>query len=145
MNRLNLLASDLGETVSPALTLRPGDAGDAGADVVGWFPFADGNRSLMAFLAQATCLVDWKDHQHHASYPNWRQLMTLKTPTTNILLTPQCFRKADGGWAFDQDIIDSVLIDRVRLNAILTSRVPPRGALAEKTIETALQYREDIV
>jgi hypothetical protein len=119
--------------------------GDAGADVVGWFPLGDRNRSAMLFLAQATCLADWRDHQHHASAETWRQLISFKAAPANVLVIPQCFRRADGGWAFSQQIANSVLIDRVRLVFLLDGSPPALGQKARETLNAALAYREDTV
>lgn len=143
--RIERLAQDLGETVQPDIELRPGDSGDGGADIVGWFPTGDRNPSHMSFLAQATCLSDWTDHQHHASFEAWRPFISFTAIPVNVLLIPQCFRKADGSWFMRHQIRSSVLIDRVRLQAILAEKPLTLGASATALVQDALEYREALV
>jgi hypothetical protein len=144
--KLKLLADDLSEQLLLRDDqFRPGDTGDTGLDVVAWVPFGDMSNARLVVLAQATCRVEWKTKQMESSRMQWAGILTWKAPHNSVLCIPFCFRTPDGGWFFERDIVETILMDRVRLLALLQSG---GGSLPEpqlKVVESALAYKEPIV
>jgi hypothetical protein len=143
-SKLSRLASDISERLLlDENDLRAGDAGDAGADIVGWLPLGDSNRSRMVVLAQATCQMDWTGKQHQSSANAWRPLITFAAEPANVLLIPYCYRGGDGSWHINRTIQNTILVDRLRLTRILdASRVISESV--GTVVDEALAFREPL-
>ncbi len=75
---------------------------------------------------QCACSADdWENKQFESHYLTWRNRINFMHRPANFVFVPICFRDSNGNW-FDKDKIhDSILIDRLRICALLSDVSPP--------------------
>ena len=113
--KVGTLAADLGEMVIVSESdFDPRSTGDEGLDIVAWIPTGDENSGKLLLFAQCACGLEWKGKQASSDAQRWRQMMTFKSPPSNLAFIPFHFRKADGTWYVNKDIT-TLLFDRQRL------------------------------
>lgn len=130
-DRITLLAEDLGERVDARqaeFERIPG--GDGGLDVVGWFSLGDSNPSKLVIFSQCACTAEWVDKQHQSNYHDrWRRRLTCLAEPVNMCFIPLYFRDSLGKWHREDDIRNSVLVDRPRLMHLLRDQADTVGEL----------------
>lgn len=116
--RMRKLALDLGcrPTVEPA-KFRPRDSGDGGIDLAGWLELDEHeSENKLTCLAQCACSrTDWNSKQSEISRERIGKLFNPTAPWLEMLCIPICFRNNNGRWAFDADVGEIIMIDRLRL------------------------------
>lgn len=97
------------------------DSGDDGLDIAAWYPFDDHATHFPLILAQAGCTANEKDmlaKQYEVDARTWANKIRDIWPVS-MMLTPQCYRKASGGWVQPAKVA-SIFVDRVRLMILLS-------------------------
>ncbi|MGD9583414.1 MAG: hypothetical protein AB7V26_07060 [Lysobacterales bacterium] len=116
--RMHKLALDLGcrPKVDPA-KFRPRDSGDGGIDLAGWLELdKHESENKLTCLAQCACSrTDWNSKQSEISRERIGKLFNPTAPWLEMLCIPICFRNNTGRWAFDADVGEIIMIDRLRL------------------------------
>lgn len=116
--RMHKLALDLGcrPAVDPA-KFRPRDNGDGGIDLAGWLELDEHEReNKLTCLVQCACSrTNWNSKQSEISRERIGKLFNPTTPWLEMLCIPICFRNNNGRWAFDADVGEIIMIDRLRL------------------------------
>jgi hypothetical protein len=99
------------------------DTGDAGLDLVGKVPFDDKLVPCLLVFAQCGCGKNWKTKLREAHPLLWKHYIHFKVPPSNMATIPYCYRGAGGKWDNDLDIVECILIDRLRLTRLLGTRL----------------------
>ncbi len=121
--KVKALAQDLGVPVKIKKSEFPSrDVGDAGLDIVAYYPFNDGAPNLLSVFAQCGCTPEWIEKQHSSSSQRWNSILTLDVFPQNLVFIPFCLRDTGGGWHRPSDIGQAVMIDRLRLLRLLGER-----------------------
>lgn len=142
--RILTLAQDINEQrLLDDAAYRAGNYGDGGLDVVGWRKPLDTAAGTLVVFAQATTERQWAHKQSDASFDKWRQRLTLKAHPLEVLSIPYCFRTPDGGWYLDSEVY-TILLDRVRLIALLRTDRNKLADLPTAFLESVLAYREAV-
>ena len=143
-SKINQLARDLGEAVHAQESDFPAQgSGDNGLDVIGWISCGDGNASRFICLGQCACTPKWIEKQRSSSAEHWRQTITLKADTANVMFIPYCQRTMDGSWHRATDI-STILFDRLRYLRSLRDGLPVlKRQPALRVVEQALLQRDD--
>ncbi|WP_158705159.1 hypothetical protein [Salinibacter altiplanensis] len=114
-NRIETLANDLNEQTAANLDrFDTNNYGDDGLDIVAWVPI-DSASGIPILFGQCACTLKWTDKQRSSSNQKWRERVTMKAPSTNMVLVPYCYRTTNGGWYKPSDIVDSIMFDRLRI------------------------------
>ncbi|MCP4348397.1 MAG: hypothetical protein GY795_23160 [Desulfobacterales bacterium] len=105
------------------------NTGDGGLDLVAWrrFTYLDDHApGSLICLGQCACSADdWENKQFESHHIYWRNRINFMHRPANFIFVPICFRDSNGNW-FDKDKIhDSILIDRLRICALLSDVSPP--------------------
>jgi len=141
--RLVKLAGDLSEElIAKESDFRAGDYGDGGIDIAAWVPFMDWLPSQLILLAQATCENDWTHKQHEAGQAKISSRFRFVAPHTTALCIPYCFRSPSGEWFKQNDIHQTVLLDRFRILSLMPDAELPLSLLPAAELDSALEYRE---
>lgn len=125
--KLSQFAEDLGTLLDESVnedTYPDTDTGDDGLDVAAWYPFNDRATHIPLILAQAGCTSCEKSmlaKQYEVDPGLWERQIRGVCPMS-MMITPQCYRKANGGWVKPAKIV-SIFIDRIRLMILLAKRV----------------------
>lgn len=117
----------LGDDIRADVTCKQGNfagarAGDAGLDIVAWFPM-DRASGIPVYFSQCACTSEWDRKQFSVSRDKWESRFRWVTPFLPITLIPFSFRKADGLWENDDLISKTLLIDRNRIILLLRDDV----------------------
>ena len=97
----------------------PTSAGDAGIDLVGWFPFNDEAPTMLAVFAQCAATENWDTKQFSSHSAKWAPHFRFFALPVNFVYVPLCFRRTTGDLHTKKDIGRSVFVDRVRLIHLL--------------------------
>ena len=145
--RMGELAVDLHERVTAEPTEFARQAtGDEGLDLVGWVPFGDGMAGMPIVFGQCACTEEWVSKQHSSSALTWGSKMSRKCAPINAIFIPHCFRRADGSWHKQSAIVDSVLVDRLRLIHVLDDDLSGVTALGSFAVtDRLIGNREEVV
>lgn len=139
------LADELDERVLvKEAKFRPTDTGDHGLDVFGWVPIGDHQRGRLLVFAQCTSQLDWSSKQYQSSFDNWREIISLMSKPTNMIIIPYCFRDPAGQWFDELSIVDTVLVDRVRLIHLLEGKLRNLKKPTFDLVQEFLAYEEPI-
>lgn len=116
--RLNLLGMKIGG--DPHLLqeqFRPRDTGDGGIDLVAWHELdTHENRHIPSALAQCACSrTEWSSKQSSISAGRLGRHLRPTHPWMEMIFIPHCFRNNAGKWAYDFDIGEPIVMDRLRL------------------------------
>ena len=98
--------------------------GDAGIDVVAWYPFNDCAAHMPVFLAQVGCTADESSmfNKQFSVHPSlWKDRFRGLTALC-CMITPQCYRDTNNTWPCFTSV-QSVFIDRSRVLNLLSSNV----------------------
>lgn len=114
----------LGKDVRADLLAERGDwpptsAGDAGIDLVAWFPFDDDAPTMLAVFAQCAATEEWDTKQFSSHPAKWAPHFRFFALPVNIVYVPLCFRRTTGDLHTKKDIGRSVFVDRLRLVRLL--------------------------
>jgi len=95
-------------------------SGDAGLDVVAWYPFNDEAPHTPVFLAQVGCTKDEKAmfSKQYSAYPSRWERKLRGLSAIGCMVTPQCYRNARNEWPSPSDV-NSVFVDRARVLRLL--------------------------
>ena len=95
---------------------KKNDSGDGGIDLISWHPMADDRAGMPIAFAQCGCSKsDWSFKQLEASpAKHYRHLPTMH-PWATYYFLPLDMRAPDGGWAYESDIGQAIMVDRLRL------------------------------
>ncbi len=116
--RMHKLALDLGcRPTVDSTKFRPRDNGDGGIDLAGWLELDEHeSENKLTCLAQCACSrTDWNSKQSEISRERIGKLFNPTAPWLEMLCIPICFRNNNGRWAFDADVGQIIMIDRLRL------------------------------
>jgi hypothetical protein len=117
VDRIRLLASELGESTMPrfkAENFQANDRGDNGLDIVAWSPWSDRTPGLPISFGQCACTPRWVSKQHSSSHNQWSSAITFAAPAHNFCFIPFDFRGESSEWYADHDIHSTILVDRRR-------------------------------
>lgn len=121
------------------------DVGDAGLDLVAYFPFEDGASHVLVIFAQCACTPAWKTKQFSSGSSRWSNILDFHVPPQNMLFIPYCLRESSGQWHEQHEISQTVMIDRVRLVRLLGEEAG--GALAgqpDRIVAETLSTHEQV-
>lgn len=149
-DRIKILGEQLGVHLSSRCTevnIGSRNTGDGGLDLVAWYDFKEKNVGMVTYFAQCACGKEWFDKQFESHTLNWESKLQLVNKPINLLFTPSCFRKLDGRWLNDAKIVDSIIIDRLRIIRHLTRRENSRNvfrnlSVIEQILKEKLLYDE---
>lgn len=122
IEKLKAISSDINAVlVVEAQDFAATDSQDAGFDFICWYPFrGDAASHIPLVFAQSGCTAD-----KHKLYDKQRSIYTErirnffgKISCYGIMVTPECFRNANGEWPNGQEVT-SVFIDRPRIMALI--------------------------
>lgn len=95
---------------------KANDTGDGGIDIVAWHPMADAREGIPVAFAQCGCSKDdWKFKQLEASPAKHRRNLPAMHPWATYYFMPLDLRHPDGDWAYKSDIVETIIVDRLRL------------------------------
>ncbi len=118
--KLEKLALDLGGRIlANEEEFSSQNTADEGLDIVGWVSIGDSANGILLVFGQCACTTNWPEKQHSSSATKWREIIHMKSPPTNMIFIPFCFRHADGSWCKEHKIQKSILLDRPRLLHLL--------------------------
>ena len=127
--RLRRLAADLGgELTEAGESVSPYSSGDGGLDVVGWPRLAPPNTKLPVIFAQCACGDHWIGKQYEVQPSTWQPRMDVTFRIVPVTVIPYAFRNEEGGWHRPFEIMDGVLVDRLRFLRLLRTRGAPAYA-----------------
>jgi hypothetical protein len=99
------------------------NSGDGGLDIVAWLPIGDINAGLALVFGQCACTdAKWSEKQHSSSRQAWSNRLRLTSPPTNMVFIPYCFRDSAGNWHDRLKIMESVVVDRLRLMYLMKGK-----------------------
>lgn len=135
--RLEQLARDIGDRLRVnEEEYSKYDSGDAGLDVVGWFPTHDESTGRLLVFGQCACGKDWEEKQHSSGYKKWNRLIDLSIEPVNTILVPHCFRDANGNWfKKGRQIHMSLMLDRQRIMKLFNLVRSPLNSLPTEARE----------
>lgn len=92
------------------------DTGDGGIDLISWHPMTDHRKGMPISFAQCGCSKDdWKFKQLEASTAKHYSHLPVMHPWACYYFLPLDFRHSDGGWAYESDLGQTIIVDRLRL------------------------------
>lgn len=92
------------------------DTGDGGIDLISWHPMADSRKGIPISFAQCGCSKsDWKFKQLEASTAKHLSHLPVMHPWACYYFLPLDLRHPDGDWAYENDIAQAIIVDRLRL------------------------------
>jgi hypothetical protein len=142
--KLHQLAADVcGQLVAQERNYPPNNTGDGGLDLVGWVPFPDEQSARLILFGQCACTNEWVTKQVTSSNIWWSDRILFRAPPTNVVFIPHFFRDNSGEWHREDDIKQSILIDRLRLLKMLdqaAGAATPQVAVA--FVDRALEAEE---
>lgn len=115
--KMRSLAEDLRCTANfKERDFKPNDSGDGGIDLISWHPMADERAGMPIAFAQCGCSKDEWRFKHLEASPakHYAHLPTMH-PWATFYFLPVDLRDADGGWAYESDIGQAIVVDRLRL------------------------------
>lgn len=115
--KMQQLAADLRCTANfVARDFKENDTGDGGIDLIAWHPMHDKRDGIPIAFAQCGCSKeDWKFKHLEAHPVKHRRHLPVMHPWATYYFMPLDLREADGGWAYDSDIGEAIIVDRLRL------------------------------
>ncbi len=122
-NKIEQLSKETGLRLrieEPELATLQTPNGDAGLDVVAWFPFNDEASHMPVFLVQAGCTADESQmfaKQYTAIPSKWQNKLE-GLEAIGCMVTPQCYRNGVNSWP-QKTNVDCVFIDRYRVLHLL--------------------------
>jgi hypothetical protein len=142
--KMERLAADLADPlVAKRADFPENNVGDGGLDLVGWVPMGDQLSTHLLTFGQCACTSEWVVKQHSSGPAAWAGRIRFRAFPTNLVFIPFSFRTTDGAWHREDDIHQSVLIDRVRI--LNTLGDPIAFGDCEETISAVLEQREGLV
>ena len=95
---------------------KQNDTGDGGIDLISWHPMADDRPGMPIAFAQCGCSKsDWRFKQLEASPSKHYGKLPVMHPWATYYFLPVDLRHPDGGWAYESDIGQAIIVDRLRL------------------------------
>jgi hypothetical protein len=121
-SKLEQLGRDLkAELTANKSDWPPTSSGDAGIDLVGWFPFEDEAPTMLMVFAQCAATEEWDVKQFSSHSAKWDPHFKFFASPVNIVYVPLCFRRSTGELHGTKDIGRSVFVDRLRLVRLLAN------------------------
>jgi hypothetical protein len=100
------------------------NVGDNGLDLVAWLPLPERSKGLPMAFAQCACgASSWKDKQGEANEQRWGEAIKLSAPIQNWTFIPFCYHDPQGDWETPFQVQKGVLVDRLRIFQLLSSRL----------------------
>lgn len=119
------LAGQMGVPVGTAY--RPPYAKDGGVDVVAWLPFPDKRSGFPVMLVQCTLERDYVHKAHDVDVRIWAGWLRLDVDPATALAVPEVVA---AGEAWNMLAARTVVLDRIRLAALLGAQQQPDASLA---------------
>jgi hypothetical protein len=105
-------------------------AGDAGLDLVAIRRFSDSASGHYTILGQAACReTEWPAKRFEASPQSMRAFFNLLNNPEYIIFIPMCYRRANGEWVDSSSGSGCLVVDRLRLIALLEERMTKANAV----------------
>lgn len=142
LNRIKKLAIDIRDPYAASDDAPFRNSGDNGLDVVGWAPFVDPARGSLLVFGQCACTDDdeeWRKKQHSTSVDRWRKTINFLVNPMNVTFIPQCYRRNLGEWHNENNIENSLVIDRLRLVTLLAGIYSSLRTIPLGLIDQAIQ------
>ncbi|MDF2571143.1 MAG: hypothetical protein K0R55_2747 [Sporomusa sp.] len=119
--RVCQLADDLRTSIICSERAFQGNrSGDAGIDIVAWYPLPDAAPGIPVYFSQCACSVEsWEEKQMSISRDKWDGRLRFLTPFSACMCIPFSFRDSTGMWDNDDSIVKTLLLDRDRIIALL--------------------------
>jgi hypothetical protein len=137
--RILNLAADLNEQAKVSEEdFDSRNTGDAGLDLVAFFPFQDNVQGMLYIFCQCACTEDWESKQHDCSFQAWDNKIMFTSFFSHMVLIPFCYRNATGTWFDHLQIKKSILVDRVRLINLL--KVSPESLPNIKNLPSVEEF-----
>jgi hypothetical protein len=115
--KMRQIANDLRCTANfKERDFKANDSGDGGIDLISWHSMADDRPGMPIAFAQCGCSKsDWRfKHLEASPAKHYGHLPTMH-PWATYYFLPIDLRHADGGWAYESDIGNAIIVDRLRL------------------------------
>ena len=115
--KMQTIAADLRCTANfKERDFKPTDTGDGGIDIISWHPMTDNRAGMPIAFAQCGCsATQWDSKQLEASPAKLHTKLPTMHPWSNYYFMPLDLRDADGGWAYESDLGQAIVVDRLRL------------------------------
>jgi hypothetical protein len=98
-------------------------SGDYGLDLVSVRSFADGATGAHAIFGQCGAQeINWPAKTLEAHPLKFQGLFTLLNQPDNLVFIPVCYRDSSGGWVAGHRLSGCLLVDRIRILALLRER-----------------------
>lgn len=95
---------------------KQNDTGDGGLDLIAWHSMCDDREGLPIAFAQSGCSKeDWKFKHLEASPVKHYRHLPVMHPWATYYFLPLDLRDSDGGWAYQSDIGQAIIVDRLRI------------------------------
>lgn len=115
--KMRQIASDLRCTANfKERDFKKNDNGDGGIDLISWHSMDDDRSGMPIAFAQCGCSKsEWRFKQLEASPAKHYRHLPVMHPWATYYFLPVDLRHPDGGWAYESDIGQAVIVDRLRL------------------------------
>jgi hypothetical protein len=95
---------------------KASDTGDGGIDIIAWHPMSDSREGIPISFAQCGCARDeWRFKMLDASPAKHHTKLPTMHPWATYYFLPIDLRESDGGWAYQSDIAQAIIVDRLRI------------------------------
>ena len=120
---LPILGKDLGISINERNCNKANASGDAGFDLVANLDFDDGAAITFSLLGQCGAQeTNWPSKTLEAHSIQLRHLFQVQFEYPSVMMTPVCFRTADGEWVDDKCSNGIFLADRSRILQLIDSQ-----------------------
>ncbi len=145
-DKIDALATDLKYTTKyEENSINHQNTGDGGVDLVAWIAFTeDSNQdNIQVFLAQCTTGKNWLQKQHEPD--KITNLINFKT-FVRVMFVPYDARKNNRGFSEQNDILNILLFDRIRVVYLLASNIKEIMSLSSfEIVQYFIEHKEPIV
>ncbi len=144
-DKIDALATDLKYTTKyEENSINHQNTGDGGVDLVAWIAFTeDSNQdNIQVFLAQCTTGKNWLQKQHEPD--KITNLINFKT-FVRVMFVPYDARKNNRGFSEQNDILNILLFDRIRVVYLLASNIKEIMSLSSfEIVQYFIEHKEPI-
>lgn len=144
--KITSLSEDLcGKLICDEKDFPSNNRGDGGLDIVAWKKFNDSQDGFPIIFGQCACTKEWNIKQHSSNHERWGERIKTKSRPLNIIYVPICFRDASGQWYKKDEISNSILLDRLRLNEIVTNIESFQTSNSYEVVDNLISLEESCI